>query len=154
MLPPFECCQTHRKKQNQNRKCCIQIIMKNHMFVVNCSHKQIILKSKKIIWVFPKIGVPPNHPFVHRVFHYFHHTFGGPTPIFGNTHMFLQWSNGFSLESHKPNATTTVVKILVSRPNLQGEIDHTSIVLLYLTIFMENKTSHQSLFFRVIVQPK
>ncbi len=22
------------------------------------------------IWVFPKIGVPPNHPFVHRVFHY------------------------------------------------------------------------------------
>ena len=30
------------------------------------------------IWVFPKIGVgPPNHPFVHRVFHYFHHPFGG-----------------------------------------------------------------------------
>ena len=22
------------------------------------------------IWVFPKIMVPPNHPFVHRVFHY------------------------------------------------------------------------------------
>ncbi len=30
------------------------------------------------IWVFPKIGVgPSNHPFVHRVFHYFHHPFWG-----------------------------------------------------------------------------
>ena len=27
---------------------------------------------------------PPNHPFVHRVFHYFHHPFWGySTPIFG-----------------------------------------------------------------------
>ena len=32
-------------------------------------------------WVFP-----PNHPFVHRVFNYFHHPFWG-TPIFGNTHI-------------------------------------------------------------------
>ena len=41
------------------------------------------------IWVFPKIGgkLPPNHPFGHRVFHYFHHPFWGPTPIFGNTHI-------------------------------------------------------------------
>ena len=39
------------------------------------------------IWgVEPKIIVPPNHPFVHRVFHYFHHPFWGVnTPIFGNT---------------------------------------------------------------------
>ena len=30
------------------------------------------------LWVFLKIGVgPPNHPFVHRVFHYFHHPFWG-----------------------------------------------------------------------------
>ena len=36
------------------------------------------------IWVFPKIGVPPNHPYlIIRVFHYFHHPFWG-TPIFGN----------------------------------------------------------------------
>ena len=37
----------------------------------------------------PKIRgfYPPNHPFVHRVFHYFHHPFWGPTPIFGNTHL-------------------------------------------------------------------
>ena len=30
------------------------------------------------IWVFPKIMVPPNHPFVHRVWnHYFNHPFWG-----------------------------------------------------------------------------
>ena len=32
-------------------------------------------KEPKDTWVFPKIMVPPNHPFVHRVFHYFHHPF-------------------------------------------------------------------------------
>ena len=30
---------------------------------------------------------PPNHPFVHRVFHYFHHPFWGFPPIFGNIHI-------------------------------------------------------------------
>ena len=30
---------------------------------------------KENTWVFPKIGVPPNRPFVHRVFHYVHHPF-------------------------------------------------------------------------------
>ena len=35
------------------------------------------------LWVFPKIMVPPNHPFFHRVFPDFHHPFWG-TPIFGN----------------------------------------------------------------------
>ncbi len=31
------------------------------------------------MWVFPKIMVPPNHPFVHRVWnHYFHHPFWVP----------------------------------------------------------------------------
>ena len=32
-------------------------------------------------WVYP-----PNHPWINRVFHYFHHPFWG-TPIFGNTHI-------------------------------------------------------------------
>ena len=42
----------------------------------------------QFIWMFPKIvgWNPPNHPFVHRDFHYFHHPFWG-TPIFGNTHI-------------------------------------------------------------------
>ena len=35
------------------------------------------------IWVFPQIMLPQNHPFVHRVFHYFHHPFwGGYHPYF------------------------------------------------------------------------
>ena len=42
------------------------------------------------IWVFPKIMVPPNHPFVHRVFHYFHHPFWGIT-IFGNAYIFISY---------------------------------------------------------------
>ncbi len=45
-------------------------------------------------WVFPKImGKPPNHPFVHRVFHYFHRPFWGPTPIFGLTPISMSLSN-------------------------------------------------------------
>ena len=48
------------------------------------------------IWVFPKIMVPPNHPFVHGVFHYFHLPFWGPTPIFGNIHVFLFWDHVYA----------------------------------------------------------
>ena len=34
--------------------------------------------------------VPPNHPFAHRVFHYFHHPFWGMfPPIFGSTPKFF-----------------------------------------------------------------
>ena len=46
-------------------------------------------------------GFLPNHPFFNRVFHYFHHPFWGPTPIFGNTHLdMLQqvWENVGSLK--------------------------------------------------------
>ena len=42
--------------------------------------------------VFPEIMVPPNHPILigfSMVFHDFHHPFWGPTPIFGNTQMYL-----------------------------------------------------------------
>ena len=38
----------------------------------------------KLIWVFPKIVVPPNHPFVHRVFHDKSSILGGP-PLFLET---------------------------------------------------------------------
>ena len=40
------------------------------------------------IWVFPKIMVPPNHPFVHSVFHYFHHPFWGVLPLLLVQHPF------------------------------------------------------------------
>ena len=48
-----------------------------------------VLKDIHIdIWAFPKIMIPPNHPFVHRVFHYFHHPFWGvKSPIFGKIHI-------------------------------------------------------------------
>ena len=38
--------------------------------------------GKGLIWVFPKIMVPPNHPLKNRVFHYFHHPFLGFSPYF------------------------------------------------------------------------
>ncbi len=39
------------------------------------------------IWVFPKIGVPPNHPIFNRVFPWFSPSILGPIPIFGNAHL-------------------------------------------------------------------
>ena len=38
------------------------------------------------VWVFPKIGVPPNHPFYLIGFSLINHPFWGTT-IFGNTRM-------------------------------------------------------------------
>ncbi len=54
-------------------------------------HLNMPLKGKKmilVIWVFPKIGVPPNHPYKNRVFHYKPSILGEPplfleTPILG-----------------------------------------------------------------------
>ena len=40
------------------------------------------------IWVFPKIGVPPNHPILIG-FSIMNHPFWGFPPIFGNTHILL-----------------------------------------------------------------
>ena len=42
------------------------------------------------IWVFPKIMVPPNHPFDNGVFHYLHHPFWESNPpIFGSTPIYI-----------------------------------------------------------------
>ena len=53
------------------------------LIFVHISWGQILEMSLET-WVLPKIMIPPNHPFVHRVFHYFHHPFWGTT-IFGST---------------------------------------------------------------------
>ena len=46
------------------------------------------------IRMFPKIvGFPPKWIHFNRVFHYFHHPFWGPTPIFANTHKASNLSN-------------------------------------------------------------
>ena len=42
--------------------------------------------DSQTIWAFPKmVGFPPKIIHFNRVFHYFHHPFRGPTPIFGST---------------------------------------------------------------------
>ena len=41
------------------------------------------------IWMFPKIGVPPNHPLKNRFSIIFTIHFGGFPPIFGNTYMVI-----------------------------------------------------------------
>ena len=43
-------------------------------------------RLNRYMGVNPKIMVPRNHPFVHRVFHEINHPFWD-TPIFGNTHI-------------------------------------------------------------------
>ena len=59
------------------------------IFMVNVG-KYTIHGSYGYMEVNPKmVGEnPPNHPFVHTVFHDFHHPFWG-TPILGNTHMWI-----------------------------------------------------------------
>ena len=50
----------------------------------------ILRKSIISIWMFPKIvGFPPNHPILIGFSMIFTIHFGGNTPIFGNTHLFL-----------------------------------------------------------------
>ena len=43
----------------------------------------------RTFWMFPKIGVPPNHPFLIRFSIIFTIHFGGNTTIFGNPLSFL-----------------------------------------------------------------
>ena len=47
----------------------------------------LVHASQHMIWMFPKIVVPPNHPILIG-FSIINHPFLG-SPIFGNTHMFL-----------------------------------------------------------------
>ncbi len=56
----------------------------------DCIDLMLIHGFTKRIWVFPKIGVPPNHPF-NRVFHEINH------PFWGNKNLFLEtpiWTVG------------------------------------------------------------
>ena len=43
--------------------------------------------------------VPPNHPFVHRIFHEINHPFWG-TPIFGNIHIYPVELDPLAVEDH------------------------------------------------------
>ena len=55
-------------------------------------------------WRFPEIGVPPNHPFIDRIFHEINHPFWG-TPILGNLQMRCRFNHCQPLV--KPVPTTT-----------------------------------------------
>ena len=65
-------------------------------------------------WMFPKIMVPKNHPFVHRVFHDFHHPFWG-TIIFGNTHIF-QYHGAYEPGSINSLYLGMVIQPLIGNP--------------------------------------
>ena len=42
------------------------------------------------IWMFPKlVGFHPNHPFFHRVFHYFHHPFLGYPYVWKHPYIYM-----------------------------------------------------------------
>ena len=76
----YTCEHTHIHTKNKHTQY-IQTIQRNMkniqksvMFQWHASHFSL--------WVFPKIVVPPNHQFVHRVFPYFHHPFWGTHPYF------------------------------------------------------------------------
>ncbi len=62
------------------------------------------------IWVFPKIMVPPKHPFVHSVFHEINHPFWGVCPpIFGNIHRYNVYVTDYY---------TRIITFLIGNPNL------------------------------------
>ena len=48
----------------------------------------LMLPMKMAIWVFPEIGVPPNHPFLDRIFPDKPSSYWG-TPILGNPHIII-----------------------------------------------------------------
>ena len=48
------------------------------------------IRQKFRMWMFAKIMLPPTHPFEYRVFHYFHHPFGGNFPLFLGTPMWIR----------------------------------------------------------------
>ncbi len=58
-----------------------------------------------------RVVYPPNHPFVHRVFHYFHHPFWGFPPIFGLTPTWASMSTCFTFKLHFFFVTTVAKHI-------------------------------------------
>ena len=75
------------------------------------------------IWVFPKIRVPPNYPFIHfdRVFHYFNHPFWAFYPYFWNSPIIC-------LSLYQPDVSAAVTKTLVCLGGVYREL-HGDMVL-------------------------
>ena len=60
-------------------------------------------------------GVPPNHPFVHRVFHYFHHSFWGVFPLFLVKHPFGRLLRGSFFPSASNGRKNPKNRVAVAR---------------------------------------
>ena len=60
-----------------------QIVLRSRFLALNkpWEHRLGIKFWNNLIWRFPKIGLPPNHPFIDRIFHEINHPFWG-TPHF------------------------------------------------------------------------
>ena len=58
-------------------------------------------KKRSDIWVFPKIMGPPNHPFVHRVFHEINHPFCFSLPLFLDTSIWKWFPTNIIKYLHK-----------------------------------------------------
>ena len=92
--------------------------------------------SARIICVFPKIGVPPNHPFVHRVFHY-------KPSILGFFPLFLETSIYFGLSPFPVIVTTRIVSCLVGNPykpsfaTITGKGDNPTYTVKYWLVHQE-----------------
>ena len=90
---------------------CIQYIKTQNRPLLSSTHQSRQNTCYVYIWVFPKIMVCPNHPFFHRVFHYFHHPFWDTT-ILGNTQIYpglFEVSWGWFLKCH---AMCTYIELL------------------------------------------
>ena len=78
-------------------------------------------------WVFPKIGFfPPDHPFVHRVFHYFHHPFWGFSPLFLETPIGFFGGEFKERDQHATSIEKSVEKCIVSTSTIShiyGELN-------------------------------
>ena len=104
---------SHPNSESINSRCLVRLVSK-------CKEEGLptfLYKTNKAneepIWMFPKIVVPPNHPFVHRVFHEINHPFWGKKKktIFGSTSKKTsqKMNGGFTWKSprnHRENAGT------------------------------------------------
>ena len=93
-----------KKLRECNKKHCEQWDNDPGCPPINIQGKRLLLHKKKhlisgtyiyiYLGVSKNMGKPPNHPFVHRVFPYFHHPFWGFSPYFGKQPYRLPISTG------------------------------------------------------------
>ena len=71
----------------------------------------------RYIWMFPKIVVPPNHPTLIGFSIIFTIHFGGNTPIFGNTHIYIYI---YTLQGTNISPKNGILKTIFLFPRFPG----------------------------------